>query len=304
MKKQIFSAIFALGVSTAFAQDLVSKKGENYLPEEGDWAISVDATPFLYYFGNMLSSDGNIAPSFQFINGSAITGKYFKDANTAYRVSIRLGMNSGSITSEVARDGATAPAFPNLGETVEDVYRFSTGGVVIGVGLEKRRGNTRLQGFYGGQVMIMTGGGFSASYDYGNEMTATNLTPTSTNFGNIDNFGDFSVGSNTNPAVSIAPYGGRVTEYRRKGGIGFGVRGFIGAEYFFAPKISIGGELGWGIGLSNNGTISATSETNNGTTIATIEIEDKSKSSSFRVDTDTFNFGMPVSGTISINFHF
>ncbi|MFN4122959.1 MAG: hypothetical protein ACK4GL_06615 [Flavobacteriales bacterium] len=304
MKKQILSAIVAFVVANAFAQDLTSKKGENYLPEEGDWAISVDASPFLNYFGNLLGSDGNSAPSFQFLNGTAITGKYFKDANTAYRISLRLGMNSGSITSEISKDGATAPTFPALGETVEDVYRFSSGGVVIGVGLEKRRGSTRLQGFYGGQAMIMTGGGFRARYEYGNEMTTTNLNPTTTNFGIIDLFEDFSTGTNVSPAGFIAPYGGRITEYRRSGSIGFGVRGFIGAEYFIVPKISLAGEVGWGIGISSGGKISATSETNDGTTIATVERKDESRFSGMRIDTETFNFGMPVSGTISINFHF
>ncbi len=29
--------------------------------------------------------------------------------------------------------------------------------------------------------------------------------------------------------------------------IGAGVRGFIGAEFFFLPKVSLGGEFNWGV---------------------------------------------------------
>jgi hypothetical protein len=36
-------------------------------------------------------------------------------------------------------------------------------------------------------------------------------------------------------------------------GYGFGLRGFIGAEYFFMPKMSIGGEFGWGLAYVKNG---------------------------------------------------
>ena len=48
-----------------------------------------------------------------------------------------------------------------------------------------------------------------------------------------------------------------------KNGSTFGlmIRGFLGAEYFIAPKISISAELGWGIGLSSSGDASTSSET-------------------------------------------
>ena len=76
MKK---SLIFAglLGVSAISQAQLQSKKGEAYLPEAGDWSIGVDATPFLNYVGNFLSSAGNSAPTQDFLNANqTIIGKY------------------------------------------------------------------------------------------------------------------------------------------------------------------------------------------------------------------------------------
>ena len=49
MKKSILAVAVLLGTSATFAQDLTSKKGETYLPESGDWSISIDATPLLGY---------------------------------------------------------------------------------------------------------------------------------------------------------------------------------------------------------------------------------------------------------------
>ena len=67
MKKSVLALAMAFGVSSAFAQDLTSKKGEPILPEAGDWAISASANPFLNYIG-MLGSASNSAPQFNFLN--------------------------------------------------------------------------------------------------------------------------------------------------------------------------------------------------------------------------------------------
>jgi len=80
MKKSVLALAMAFGVTSAFAQDLTSKKGEPILPEAGDWAIGIDATPFLNYAGQLLSTSGSSAPTWNFLNGNnTIIGKMFKD---------------------------------------------------------------------------------------------------------------------------------------------------------------------------------------------------------------------------------
>jgi len=287
MKKQILSAVLAFAVTGAFAQDLVSKKGENYLPEAGDWAIGVDANPFLNYFGNFFTQGGNNAPTFDFVNQQAILGKYFRDENTAYRVAIRLNSTSSTSRSFVNNDAITTPpVFPAINEPLEDIERSRSSNVVIGLGYEKRRGSTRLQGFYGGDFLLLFGGGTRNTYEYANELTTTNTTPSRTTF-----------------ESSQSPYGGWVTESRSGNMFGIGVRGFIGAEYFIIPKLSIAGEFGWSIITSSTGQSSQTSEALNAdnTAIGETEIISSTKSSTFRIDTDNFP---TASGSLRITFHF
>src|SRR5207244_777195 len=42
---------------------------------------------------------------------------------------------------------------------------------------------------------------------------------------------------------------------------GFGVNGFLGAEYFFAPKMSLSAEYSWGLLYATTGEATATYET-------------------------------------------
>jgi hypothetical protein len=85
---------------------------------------------------------------------------------------------------------------------------------------------------------------------------------------------------------------------------GFGVRGFIGAEYFFAPKMSIAAEYGWGLNLSSTKGSETVTEfwglaDANATVESNYEITTMGgKTSNFGIDTD--NLG----GAIRLMFHF
>jgi hypothetical protein len=91
--------------------------------------------------------------------------------------------------------------------------------------------------------------------------------------------------------------------------ISFGVRGFIGAEYFVLPKMSIGGEFGWGLGLSTTGKSKTTYEAvgNNGasatdaTGSTTIE---GAKQGGFALDTDGNNSVWGPTGSLRLNLYF
>ena len=57
MKKIILSlvAVFALGAVSA--QNLVSSKGEQYLPKQGDWSIGFNAGNALNFIGNAFNGN-------------------------------------------------------------------------------------------------------------------------------------------------------------------------------------------------------------------------------------------------------
>lgn len=285
MKKQITTVAMALtlGLFTVNAQDLTSKKGEPILPEEGDWGIGIDATPFLNYAGNFFGkSNNNNAPTFNFITSNqTIVGKYFKDATTAYRGAIRLGFGSNSTTGLVQQDGQSDP---NV--TVEDKKTVSGNGIGLSGGIEFRKGKTRLQGYYGGELGIFIGGG-KEKYTYGNAFSSSNTTPTTYNFGsNI-------IGS------------ARATEIKYGSVFQFGLRGFIGAEYFVLPKMSIGGEFGWGLSFRSVGQGQTTTEfwdsTNGSVKTQTTKT---GKSSSFALDTDNNNSVFGPAASLRLNLYF
>jgi len=268
MKKSVLVLAVAFGVSSAFAQDLTSKKGEKFLPEANDWAISVDATSFLNYAGNFLSGAGATAPTWNTLGTSQqIIGKMFKDEKTAYRAGIRLGFGSAT----------THGTLNNASDSTLVAQDAKNGGsnIYLSAGMEMRRGTTRLQGFYGAEL------GFGM---------ASNKTTNK-----------YALAMSDTKAVN----GSRVTESKGGSTLMIGLRGFIGAEYFIFPKIAIGGELGWGLLVTSTGKTSSTTETKAGTTVTTKTTDGAKGPGSFGIDTDRTNtaFG-PQSGTIRLTLHF
>ena len=317
MKKSIALVAMAFGVSSAFAQDLTSKKGEPILPEAGDYAISVDATPFLNYLGNFFGkTNNNVAPSWNyFTQNQTIVGKYFKDAKTAYRVGIRLGFGGPSVTNAVAnRMDGTAQSYPDAPRMVDNKWKQSNTNVGISVGYEKRKGKTRLQGFYGADLGL----NFTSTkntFTYGNALLANSTSTASPNVdvAAADNFVGANNLSNTTGITGISPAGARATIIKSGVGVQLGIRAFVGAEYFILPKISLGGEFGWGLGLNIGGRTSTTWEsvgTPNGATAQTISTTkiDGGKQTSFMIDTDkNSNVGGSIfgaSGSLRLAFHF
>jgi hypothetical protein len=328
MKKQLTLIALAFTVSTTFAQDLTSKKGEQILPEAEDWSIGADATPFLQYMGNFFGkTTTNNAPTFNFLNPSSplfITGKYFVEAQKAYRAGVRIGLgtvtNREMVADRSARSMAqatpTAPStYPAGAAQKENVWKRSTTNIGLSVGIEKRKGKTRLQGYYGGEAGIA----FSSSKDkftYGNSLNPNGaaITPSSNPRVVVTGEDSFSGASNVTASTFSSIPGmvgdARVTERKNGSSFTFGVRGFIGVEYFVLPKISLGGEFGWGLGLTTFGKTKTTYEsegddnvalTDNTTGTTTIE---GSKDGQFILDINNANSMFGPSGSLRLNFHF
>ncbi len=291
-------AALILGVGTAQAQ-LTSKKGEAYLPEAGDWSFGVDATPFLNYMGNFLSSAGNSAPTQQFLNANqTIVGKYFKTDKMAYRGILRIGSNSNSSTALISQHGVAAATFPVVPATVEDTYKEKGMNIGLGGGLEWRRGSTRLQGYYGADLMIVYSSS-GRSYEYGNALNdSTSVSSISTDWSDDGTFEE-NIVSDT--------YGNtaRVTNVNDGSIFGLTLRGFGGVEYFIVPKISIAGEFGWGLTFATIGASSTDLESVNFNGNAEIGSQtiDGGKGGRFSLDTDR-NLTGTASGALRINFHF
>jgi hypothetical protein len=238
MKKIILTVAAVFALTFTNAQDFKSKRGENFMPEAGDWAISFQAAPFLNYTGKILGGNASSPDSKSPIPNSFVGKKFITD-KTAYRVVANFGFGSNNLTDgDVDGDGAVDFA----------TYKQATFDLNVGLGKEWRRGSTRLQGYYGADATV----GFSSK-----KWTQTN---------EIVNF-TYDAGTSIN----------------------LGVNGFIGAEYFILPKMSIGAQYNYGLQIASNGA----KEVSGGG--VTTEIN---KSSS------DINLGNVSSATMNLTLHF
>jgi len=310
MKKSVLLIALACGVSGAFAQDLTSKKGEPMLPEANDWAISMNADPIFEFVGNAFSgsTSKNSAPSVNWLNGNqTIVGKKFIDATHAYRVLVRIGITNEATKHMIADASVTTPAvYPAAPAMVEDKMSVGNTNIGIGVGKEWRRGKTRLQGYYGADVMIWLSSS-STKYKYGNALSASSTNPVGASSTTSSDFG-------SNLTTDSYGNGARVTASKSGMTFGLGVRGFIGAEYFIFPKIAVGAEYGWGLGFQTAGkgkqTVESLGSGASGPAVGTIDTN-TSGSSKFGIDTDLnqntmFGFKGSNTGTASlrVTLHF
>lgn len=244
MKKKVLFVAAILTAGLTFGQDgMTSKKGTPILPEAGDYAIGFDAANLLNYGGNLLNGTaGNSLNNLNLMQNNTIYGKYFVDANKAYRGMVNIGFGSTNTKTLVPdlKPGATATA------TVEDAAKTSNFSFSVGGGLEMRQGSGRLQGVYGPMAKISIASSGTKN-EYGN---------------------------------SIKDDGGpRTTETKNGSTFGLELGGFAGVEYFFAPKISLGAEIQWTLAINSKGNGESTTESSDGTTTTTTTVETGGNSS-------------------------
>ncbi|MBK9273860.1 MAG: hypothetical protein IPM49_04880 [Flavobacteriales bacterium] len=281
MRKTVLfaAAISAATAVTAQTGEITSNRGENWLSQDGDWGLTIDATPFIGYAGNLFNgTTGNAVPSwisastwdpynwsgggdegaFGSVTRAVIGVKKLKNANTAFRGRLRLGFYSHKETVLVPDAGSTDP-----NATVENSTKWGGNTIQIGVGLEKRVGSTRVVGVYGADLNFGIAGQ-KKSFEYGNSLENT---------------------------------GSRITEEKMGGALMVGLNAFVGVEWFVAPKVSLGAEYGWGLMLASKG-FNTTSWDRAAGDNGPGEIEGGTKVNDFGVDTN--NNGV----SINMNFYF
>ena len=222
------------------------KPEKNYLPEAGDVTIGVNAVPFLNYLGNVFGKNDKNKINPEKIGGvpavpgldnptMSIFGKYFLTDQTALRLNVGIGINSITQSGYVTDDAAAVNNPLSVAE-VEDTYKYRNSGMSIAVGYEWRRGSKRLQGFWGGQAILA----YSNSkhfFGYGNAITEINQDPSQ--YDDFNNW-DFSV---TPPTLENIGNNSRLLMQSDGRSWTYGLGGFVGVEYYIAPKISIGCEM-------------------------------------------------------------
>ena len=119
---------------------------------------------------------------------------------------------------------------------------------------------------------------------YGNAMDADFNAPQSTNFNTGGGVGGSFAASN------------RVIERDLGASFFMGARGFVGVEYFIAPKISLGAEVGYTLGFQLNGQQRFVNETFDGGNNQAVNVESKTYRNqglrSFGMGLDNVNAGL------------
>jgi hypothetical protein len=269
MKRLIIFAFLFTTVHLSHGQtnesELKSKKGHYILPQSGDWGLGIGSESIFNYFGRMFTP-ANQPPAFDFpLGDQTIHGKYFRERDFAYRGSIRISTiisTNNTYTPNLATDAEP-------GSLVINSERFTQFGTTLRLGFEKRRGMGRLQGIYGAELLLGYWQNGNTSYTYGNTIE---LQPTTIR----------TIKSNNGNTLSV------------------GASGFVGVEYFFAPKMSFGGEFHWGPQYNNGSGTTLEREYWNATdNIAESETLNLTPgSSSFIMDNST------LGGLIKLMFYF
>jgi hypothetical protein len=243
-----------LVTATCYGQDMGddqvprNKKGNEILPKQGDFGLGFNTIPLLNFFMEAVTaapgSGGSDVVGYASNINNQITGKYFLKPKTAIRARFGVNSLSGATVNRVQNSRALYEAGFGTNDDVEraknmrveDRMTFDKTNIMLSVGIEQRRGYRRLQGFYGGEIgfgntsaseSVSYGNAYSDQYDVHYTSDFVSMTTTSVN--------PVGAGKTSRP-----------TSTRYRGGIRFGVRGFVGIEYFIFAKISIAAEYGWG----------------------------------------------------------
>lgn len=204
-----------------------------YLPSKGDFAVGVDLVPLFRTIGGAFNDSETPVGGAPFVYDDmmdlrptvSIMGKYMLTDRWGVRANIGVRVRQHSTRSYVQDDKAVYLDPLSMATVVDTDKKTESGGSLM-VGAEYRLGNRRVQGVFGFGAMF----GFSTTrhnYSYGNEITEFNQTPT----------GSFET-------EAYVPAGYRITKFSTEGpNFAAGIYGSVGAEWFVAPKISLGAEV-------------------------------------------------------------
>jgi hypothetical protein len=240
--KLLVLAALALVSVTARSQETEVQ----YTPKTGDYAISISAVPMSQYIGQFfngalgnnytefagqayIGNDVNTAPFRKITPLMSISGKYFLDKETALRVNLGL-IYQRDFTKTYTDDDADHALNPFSQKKVIDTYLRKNTGMSLMAGLEKRAGKERLQGIYGAGLLFAVSNRID-KYTYGNAITDINQAPTETN------------GGSTAAPLNGFVYNRVLENYNFAPTLHAGIVTFVGVEYFFMPKMSVGGEV-------------------------------------------------------------
>ena len=242
----ILIACLCSAAATVSAKDGKEKKDvSEYLPEAGDFAVSVSANPFINFVGNIFNNTvnqtiGTFGGDPYNVGGInqprvSIAGKYMLTDELGLRVNLGW-IHDANTQNAYVPDDAELTNDPLSGKKLTDSYITRESGGSFSAAIEYRVGKRRVQGVFSAGLLYAFSYK-SDKYSFGNAITEINQNPTISRELAID----------SNPEVANTPDGFSSMRYLKKfNDTPSNYAGLIlsaGIEWFVAPKISIGGEV-------------------------------------------------------------
>ncbi len=226
MKKFLLLWAFSLAFFLSSAQ---TQNNKNYLPEAGDWGVSFSANPIINLVGNLIrigSNDNFYNPLYL---GLSKTFRHFttNDKARVYYISV------SGFAERIENDyPITQPQYTIISDLYYGIYFDAQ----MGFGKEKRFTKGKFQTFIG-HINLINLKFADQKVEYGDnpDLTVESRYPYSTifNLKNIEYPGIIGWG--------IIPSRILHSTYGRAVGLGENI--YFGLEYFFLPKVSIGGSF-------------------------------------------------------------
>ena len=221
-------SVLPLGVLTA-------QEDKDYLPKAGDWAIGIDMQPVYSFFGNLANGNaanglGQFGGEDPFGVGISIMGKYMLDNTTALRVNVGIDKDVTS-TYRYSIDDEKRFLEPTSEAKVLDLNKHNDAFYSIAAGIEFRKGENRIQGYFGADLVV----GLQKDryqFSYGNAVTEVNQLPSRNNYNGLG------LG-----ATNVGYWAGTYATESYTQTLLFGIAGKAGVEYFVVPKLAFGGEV-------------------------------------------------------------
>ncbi len=224
--KLVLTFLLSIFLVNSYAQEQIqNKNGVDILPVKGEFALGFNAVPFLNLIGNATAGNGKFIGNM--FGQNTIFGKYMLDNQTAIRANFNFNINNFNNRNFVIDNTANSPD-----SLVTDKISVANQTFGLSGGYEMRRGKGRVQAIFGGDLAFLYSRS-KRSMTYGNAFGQINQTPTATNW------------TSGGSPINSTSQGERMIEQMNGNTFSVGIRPFIGIEYFFAPKISIGAEFGW-----------------------------------------------------------
>lgn len=233
MKKILITLSIAIFSLASIAQEGIDTtedtgaKNNMTLPKAGDIGVGFDASPFLNYVGNMFNGTTNNRLN---LNDNTLYFRYFLTGNSAIRASINLSTYI-DILKEYVPDDAAIFLDPNSNKQLVDRRIDNWHSYEMKVGYQLYHNHKNFRGFYGADLGYHFEK-YSRVYEYGNQMTEINSSPTTYWHGN----------------TAVRPL-------EQKAGIqnSISLGAFIGGEYYFMPRVCVGAEFGLAYGMTFEG---------------------------------------------------